>query len=57
MHLILKNKILICELNSKAKVFFDSNSERILKAFSNACNLKCEVILMNNVINFIKKLR
>ena len=43
MHLNLKNKTLICELNSKAKILFDSNAERRLEAFANACNLKYEV--------------
>ena len=43
MHLNLKNKTLICELNSKAKILFDSNAERRLEAFANACNLKHEV--------------
>ena len=43
MHLNLKNKTLICKLNSKAKILFDSNAERRLKAFANACNLKYKV--------------
>ena len=43
MHLNLKNKTLICELNSKAKILFDSNAERRLEAFANSCNLKYEV--------------
>ena len=37
---IFEGKTLLYKLNQAGKLLFDHNSERRLKAFANACNLK-----------------
>ena len=43
----IKNKKLVCVLKPKGKILFDSNSERRLKAFANACKLNYKIIDKN----------
>ena len=43
----IKNQKLVCVLKPKGKILFDSNSERRLKAFANACKLNYKIIDKN----------
>ena len=47
VNLNIKNKKLICMLKPKGKILFDTNSERRLKAFANACKLNYKIIDKN----------
>ncbi len=44
INLKIKNKKIVCELKNKGKILFDSNSERRLQAFANACDLNYKII-------------